>query len=433
MSTPDSTRKLPGRSSEGQSGDQVKIDRRSLLAGSLGFGTGLLTGQDRTALAQPGSALAREKQKGLGGLSVTEVDIRMFTWPVSPGVDHDGRAREREVELGLVTVRTGDGGEGYAFLGAHRMSGDRWAGDVLEYFKPALLGQNPLDIGRHWHTMWNLGDFILPHVVAPLDIALWDLAGKIMGQPIHRLLGTCRNKVPAYASSAPLMEAERYAEEAQHYRSLGWQAYKLHPRKNPGEDIELCRAVRRAVGPMVLMLDSMWAYGFEDAVRVGRTIEELDYYWYEDPLPRNDVYGNAKLCAELDIPVMATELAHGGPYGLQQYITQRATDILRADAALKGGITPLVKIMHMAETFGMKCEIHHAGNALNNVANLHVTMASMNCDYFEVLLPHDLHAYGLVEDIVVDREGYVRAPEGPGLGFEIDWDLVKKRTTRVLS
>ena len=81
----------------------------------------------------------------------------------------------------------------------------------------------------------------------------------------------------------------------------------------------------------------------------------------------------------------------------------------------------------------MKCEIHHGGNSLNNVANLHVTMAINNCDYFEVLLPDSANKYGLVADIEVDNEGFVHAPEKPGLGYQIDWDLVKRETTQVLS
>jgi L-alanine-DL-glutamate epimerase-like enolase superfamily enzyme len=149
-------------------------------------------------------------------------------------------------------------------------------------------------------------------------------------------------------------------------------------------------------------------------MRVGRAIEDIDYFWYEDPLPREDVYNSAKLCAALDIPVMTVELAHGGLYGIPQYLTERATDILRGDAVLKGGITPLVKIAHMAEAFNMKCEIHSAANALNNVANLHVTMAIPNCDWFEMLLPHDLECYGLTENIVVDGDGWSTLRSGQG-------------------
>jgi L-alanine-DL-glutamate epimerase-like enolase superfamily enzyme len=368
------------------------------------------------------------------GPRIADVTARLFTWPITPGADHDGRARDAEVELAVVTVRSDDGAEGHSFVGAHRLGGGRWAADLIQYLKPVVIGANALDLGRHWREMWKRSEFLMMPVIAALDIALWDLAGKLLGQPVHRLLGSCRDRVPAYASSDPVMPVERYAEEVVRYRELGWQAYKVHPHKEPRTDIAICRAVRDAAGPgMVLMLDSMWAYGFEDAVRVGRAIEDLDYFWYEDPLPRDDVYNSAKLCAALDIPVMSVELAHGGLYGLAHYLTARATDILRGDAVLKGGITPLIKIVHLAEAFNMKCEIHTAGNSLNNVANLHVTMAAPNCDYFEVLLPHDLDGFGLTESIEVDRQGLVHAPQRPGLGFDVDWELVERRTVSVLT
>jgi L-alanine-DL-glutamate epimerase-like enolase superfamily enzyme len=176
----------------------------------------------------------------------------------------------------------------------------------------------------------------------------------------------------------------------------------------------------------------VWAYGYEDAVRVGRAVEELNFLWYEDPLPEDDIYGYIKLRQKLDIPILATEYTTGGLYGLTQFILQGATDMLRGDVAVKGGITSLTKIAHLAEAFRMKCEIHHGGNSMNNVANLHVTMAINNCNYFEVLLPAVAQKYGLVNDIEVDDQGLVHAPEGAGLGYEIDWDLVKRKTTTIL-
>ena len=118
----------------------------------------------------------------------------------------------------------------------------------------------------------------------------------------------------------------------------------------------------------------MWAYHYADALSVGRAIEELEFFWYEDPLVEEDVYNYTKLLAKLDLPVMSTEFAPGRFYGMASWITQCATDILRGDVAVTGGITPLLRLCHLAEGFRMKCEIHHGGNSLNNVANLHVTM-----------------------------------------------------------
>jgi L-alanine-DL-glutamate epimerase-like enolase superfamily enzyme len=180
------------------------------------------------------------------------------------------------------------------------------------------------------------------------------------------------------------------------------------------------------------MLDSMWSYWHEDALRVGLEAQELGYYWYEDPLADDDIYGYVKLKQKLNIPILATEHTPGGLYGMADWVRQQATDMLRGDVAIKAGITPMIKIGHMAEGFRMKCEIHHGGNSLNNVANLHLTMAIPNCDYFEVLLPDVMNKFGLVEDIEVDSEGYVHAPNEPGLGYRIDWELVERETTGVL-
>ena len=142
--------------------------------------------------------------------------------------------------------------------------------------------------------------------------------------------------------------------------------------------------MREAVGDeFTLMLDSMWAYQYADALRVGRAIEELGYYWYEDPLAEEDSYNYVDLGQKLDIPIMCTEYAPGRFPGMAAWIMQRATDILRGDVAVTGGITPLVRQCHLAEGFGMRCELHHGGNSLNNVANLHVTMAVPNCEFYE--------------------------------------------------
>ena len=148
--------------------------------------------------------------------------------------------------------------------------------------------------------------------------------------PIHRLLGTCRDRIPAYASSAYLATPEDYADEALGFRSKGWTAYKIHPHTVPKEDIEICQVMRNAVGKdMVLMLDSMWSYTYEDALRVGRAIEALDYLWYEDPLAEDDIYNYVKLKSKLDIPILSTEWAPGRFYGMAQWIQQGATDMLR--------------------------------------------------------------------------------------------------------
>ena len=149
------------------------------------------------------------------------------------------------------------------------------------------------------------------------------------------------------------------------------------------------------------------------------------------PLQADDLYGYRRLKQQLSIPIMATEMTEGGVYALAPWLVQQATDFLRGDVVIKGGITGMMKIAHLAEAFQMNCELHDAYNALNNVATLHVAMAIRNCEYYEVLVIHPpgeydtTHfSYGLTEPIEIDTMGNSHAPTRPGLGYDIDWDLI---------
>ena len=358
-------------------------------------------------------------------MKISNVKADMFDWTTEPWKTGGGTQFGSTRQLGVVTVETDEGVSGNAFLGSSRMGADHMAPGLIQFIKPKILGQDPQNIGKIWWEMWKENRSVYTNVIGAIDICLWDINGKVADQPIHRLLGTCKNEVPAYSSTAYHETIEAYAEEAVLFKELGWGAHKLHPHGNPDTDILICEAVRDAVGDdMLLMLDSMWAYRYSDALRVGRAIEDMDYYWYEDPLVEEDIYNYVKLKDKLDVPIMSTEYVPGRFYGNAPWITQRATDILRGDVAITGGITPLIRTCHLAEGFNMMCEIHHGGNSLNNVANLHVTMAVPNCEFYEVFPCTGANKFGLVEDIEVDDLGLVYAPTEPGLGYEIDWDLL---------
>jgi len=181
-----------------------------------------------------------------------------------------------------------------------------------------------------------------------------------------------------------------------------------------------------------IMLDSTWAYDYPSALRVGRVVEELGFRWYEDPLAADDIYNCAKLRRQLNIPLMATEYSPGGFTSYAPWLLAEATDYLRGDVAVKGGITALIKTAHLAEAFGMNLEIHHGGNSLNNVANLHVALAVANTDLFEVLLPDEAQKHGLIDDIEVGADGLVHGYDAPGLGAAIDMEQIQAKTVATL-
>jgi L-alanine-DL-glutamate epimerase-like enolase superfamily enzyme len=369
-------------------------------------------------------------------MKITDVTLTLFAWDDIPATTygrHTGRFSGQS-QLGLVTITTDGGLQGHAFLGSAMRGAHMDGHSLIHYLKPLVMGQDPLDRERLYQAMAQRIRNTTYRAIGAMDIALWDIGGKAANLPIHRLLGSYRTSVPAYASSAVLPSKEAYAEEAGAFRRDGWTAYKIHPPTDPAVDIEVCRAVRRAVGDAyTVMLDSTWAYQYPEALRVGKVAEELGLYWYEDPLADDDLLSYVKLKQQLSIPILATEYTPGGLTAYAPWLVHQATDYLRGDVAVKGGITALVKTAHLAEAFHMNYEIHHGGNSLNNVANLHVIMAIRNCEFFEVLLPAGAQKYGLAQDVEVDRQGRVHAFDGPGLGAAIDFALIARKKTAVLT
>ena len=369
-------------------------------------------------------------------MKITDLTLTLFAWDDIPATTygrHTGKFQGSS-ELGLLKLHTDEGLAGHAFLGSASRGASNDAASLIKALKPLVMGQDPLERERLFQDLWSRNRNTTYRAIGAVDVALWDLAGQAAGLPIHRLLGSYRDSIPAYASSPVYSEPGPYIEEALRLKEAGWSAYKIHPPTEWKRDITICQAVREAVGAdHTVMLDSTWAYQFPEAMRVGRAIEELGFYWYEDPLADDDITSYLKLKAKLDIPILATEYSPGGFGAYAPWVLLQATDYLRGDVAVKGGITTLIKTAHLAEAFHMNYEVHHGGNSLNNVANLHVICAIKNTEFFEVLLPDNAQKYGLEEDITPDAHGLVHAPMEPGLGAKIDFDLIERKKISVLS
>jgi L-alanine-DL-glutamate epimerase-like enolase superfamily enzyme len=337
------------------------------------------------------------------------------------------------VQWGVLKIHTDDGIEGYGSLSAPGEAADAMAAQIMRAVKPVLLGRDPLDIGTIWSELWRRRRFFGgPAAVGSVDMALWDIAGKAAGLPVHRLLGTHRAAVPAYKSDPVPGGPPAYAEDVLRWQRLGWTGYKYHSRGKPNEDLAVLAAIREAAGDdMRLMLDAH-AYPYGDAVRVGKAIEEMGYFWFEDPMAPEDIYGHRKLKEQVGIPILATETTEGGLYTFAQWITAGATDAIRGDWAVKGGVTALIKAAHLAEAFNMNLEVHYGYGFLGNLANLQVIMATRNCSFYEAFTFNTSEAtgrggmnFGLTDPITVGADGMIQAPTRPGLGSDVDWDLIK--------
>jgi L-alanine-DL-glutamate epimerase-like enolase superfamily enzyme len=348
----------------------------------------------------------------------------------SPGHQADGTPPQ----VVVVTIRSSDGVEGHGF-GWGVKGGMRIAYSISEVYRPELLGEDPLDREKLWHKAHRADRFggLAPFsAYGPLDVALWDIGAQVAGMPLYKYIGAYRDKIPAYASSPFMENPSDYAELALRAQADGFTAFKLHPPGKPDIDIECCAAVREAVGPnMALMCDPVGgAYDHEDALRVGRALEKLDYLWLEEPLFDHDIHGLESLAKTLDIPICAGEW-DSDFYSKINYLKNGAADIIRADVSWTGGITGTLKSAHFAEGFGVNCELHMTVLALMDVANLHVALAIKNCRYLELPYPDGAN-FGIVQPLKIDSQGYVSASDAAGLGVELDWEAINSHTVATI-
>ncbi|WP_182874811.1 enolase C-terminal domain-like protein [Microbispora sp. H10670] len=375
---------------------------------------------------------------------VERVVVTVFTTVTRSVVDGHGHRHPgppREVREALLTITDSDGATGRCLAAPDTVREAVIAGHI----GPALIGQDSLDRERLWHRVarrqrgaqGNLSD----RALSAADQALWDLAGRRLGLPVWKLLGGARAEVPAYASTmcgddipGGLATPEDYAAFAKDLVSRGYRGIKLHTWMPPmpygvDRDIEACAAVRDAVGPDVaLMLDSNHWYSRSEALTLGRALDELDFAWYEEPMEEASVQSYRWLADQLRTPILGPETSWGKHMARAEWVAAGACDILRVGVVGSGGIIPAVKAVHLAESFGMDCEIH--GNGSGALAVIGATLCGR---WYErgLLHPHSdydtpaPHLRSIVDPLV---DGKVRMPDAPGLGDDLDVDYIASRT-----
>lgn len=367
------------------------------------------------------------------GLTITGLEIRCCRYKgagISAESLRDGISRDG-MEFLVYTLHT-EGGQSasmFGFAGSSSLGAGHLA---VESFGPFLLGRNALDREAIWHD-WRTADRWWHHLpiwaYGPVDCCLWLLGAQAASQPLWRYIGGAQKTLPVYASSLVLADASAYATESRAVQEAGLKAYKIHP---PGrslvEDIEIHQAVREAVGPeFTLLSDPVQPYTFEEAVRLGRELERLDFRWLEEPLPDEAISALRELTRILDIPVVGTEVISKHPYSVAEYISTHAVDAVRADVSWTGGVTGTVKTARLAEAFHMNCEVHTAIFHPLEMVNLHVAAALRNTTYFELLWPIDRFEFGLELPLPIS-EGVATLPETPGLGRALDWPMIEDST-----
>jgi L-alanine-DL-glutamate epimerase-like enolase superfamily enzyme len=309
-----------------------------------------------------------------------------------------------------------------------------------------LIGKNPLERERHWSEIKRALRKYDRMGMGPIDIALWDFAGKYHDAAIHELLGTYRERIPAYASTyfgdmnGGLDSPEAYADFAEECLEMGYRGFKIHPWGGQWRDtertIETVHAVGERVGDeMDLMCDpACQIETWGDALAVGKACDEHDFYWYEDPYRDGGIsqHAHRKLRQKLDTPILQTEHVRGvEPF--TDFIANEATDFVRADPEYDAGITGAIKRARVAEGFGLDIEFHAPGPAQRQCL-----AAIRNTNYYEMSLvgpktPNTtppIYADGYTDQLDrIDDDGTIGFPDGPGLGVEYDWEFIEANET----
>lgn len=319
---------------------------------------------------------------------------------------------------------------GYGANGEGRGS----AYQLHDVFFPAILGKDPLRVGELWQELMNLNRHLYPisdGLVGMLDVAFWDIRGKSAGLSIGEMLGLCRTQVPSYRTGSHYNHTpELVFAEAQKMKQEGYRGYKMTFWEGPKKDIPRLRAAREAVGAeFPLMLDCVSGYTFTQALETGKALEELGYYWFEEPIPDRQFGLLKRLTDELSIPILGTETT--SLRELPEYIKHHAVDLARGDVFIKAGITGLRKAAAMCELLGFNIEIHTLHSPLLDIANLHVACSIPNSEFVES--HHSMFRFGLKgSPLDIDENGYQTVPDGAGLGITLDWDWIDNHTVEVL-
>jgi galactonate dehydratase len=367
------------------------------------------------------------------GVEITDVIAHPLTQRLpKPTVTSWGKYTE--VSIVLVEVRTNTGLVGVGECLA-RFAPKAYAELIETALKPRLIGQNPTDITRLWRDMRRAlsgrAGGILFEAIAGVDIALWDILGKIANLPIYRLLGGVgREAVPAYAASINWGDSAFMDEQLDLYLEKGFPRIKVKIANPVREAVERIERMRKRAGDEIdLCVDANWAYRLEEAIEVGKALTDNGYVWFEEPLRPEDEAGYEELHRRCGTPLAAGE----SNYSLDQavrLVSNRTLSYLQPDVARSGGISETRRMAEFADAHNVSYAPHIGmSGIICETASVHLAAAMPNLWAMECetdTSPFKTAITGAAPGADRQTNGLLPVPQGPGLGIEVNWDAVAR-------
>ena len=334
----------------------------------------------------------------------------------------------------IIKVETDEGITGYGEVDTAPVVGKAIVDAYMSHgtcygLREVVVGSDPFDYEQIWNEMWAKTYYYgrsgpVMHVMSGIDMALWDIMGKVTGKPVHKLLGgSYTDKVRAYASALMPENAEGVKKIIESHAAMGYTAMKLGWGPlgyDVNHDIELVKAARKAAGDkMDIMIDIGKRYRLKQAMYVAKALEQLNIYWFEEPLPAEDYVGYKRLTESTTLRI-ATGEEESGRLAFARLINETHVDVIQPDMSRCGGLTEAKKIATMAADNNILCVPHAFKTGILVAASIHFIAAIPNAPVLEFSVTDSPIRKGLLKNPFKMKDGYVDVPKAPGLGIELD-------------
>ena len=325
----------------------------------------------------------------------------------------------------IIKVETDEGIYG---LGSASGNGELIEVITARVLKSLLIGMDPTDISAIWDTAYVRGGHkefgtrgIGVVALSGVDVALWDILGKVRGMPLYELLGgKVRENVPVYATALYPEEPVNVAKRARNFAEQGFHGVKIKVGFDLDQDVRIVRAVRHELGKdFVVMTDANQGYTREVAVRAAQAFADAGAYWLEEPLFVEDIEGHALLREKSRTPIAVGENLHMS-FAFENFIQRGAVDFVQPDVARAGGVTEVQKIAALAARHNVPVSFHTWGDAVALAASVHLAAAIENCIVMELDYTYNPLREALLREPITLKKGYLKPPDQPGLGIELD-------------
>lgn len=373
-------------------------------------------------------------------MKITEIETVVIKSPVG-AASLPAQVGERSLDISsvLVKVHTDEGITGLGESFYRSVEDNLFLERSIQSMSRHLIGKDPLDVKKHWHELYlhvkRAGAY---GALSALDEAMWDLKGKNAGQPLYELLGGKCGDVNAYATFPAEKETDELIEDGKWLADKGFVAMKVGAGFGVAKDRERIREIQtNTPDDFGLAIDANTSYDFPNALRVAKTASEYDLEWFEEPIAHTDIDGQADLNRKVTVPISGYQ-THTPHYPAVDHLKANALEIYQPSLDYAGGVTGATRVADLVEAFGKQLIPHALGPAVNYGASLHVAAASRACSRIEfAVLVDDIDDPGEYvagphianqDDIRVEDGGEITPPEGPGLGIEIDEDVLEEYT-----